>query len=197
MPTFTRHSGIPGVIQRCRAEVCSPAEDCTSHAWAWRAEQATLGGQRVRIGRGGYATAADAAAAKIAATRGPLPAQFEPEEHVCSGRWDCRPCVRGQRRATHARDRLFVIHAFGGRCAHRPCGEWRQPFITVDHALGDGAAHRDELGGVNIYVWLRRLGCPQVVACEAHGEHRFQLLCRNCQTTPKNRRCPCEQEIPA
>lgn len=65
-----------------------------------------------------------------------------------------------------------AILAYGGyRCVC--CGEAEPLFLTIDHANGDGAAHRKQigsLGGARFYRWLRDAGYPA----------GFQVLCSNC-----------------
>jgi hypothetical protein len=70
----------------------------------------------------------------------------------------------------HRRLRQEVLAAYGGQCAC--CGLDEEPFLTIDHVNGDGAAHRRELGsnGYAVYVWLRRHGYPM----------GFRVLCENC-----------------
>lgn len=83
-----------------------------------------------------------------------------------------------------ARDKAAAMAAYGGRCDC--CGEARMSFLTIDHPLGDGAAHRRAIygvrpdgpvretrtggGGHRMYRWLRISGYPA----------GFRVLCFNC-----------------
>ena len=83
----------------------------------------------------------------------------------------------------YARVRDELVAAYGSKCVC--CGETERPFLTIDHELGDGAAHKRALGGGGGYaVWLdlKRRGWPQ---------QGYRLLCMNCQFgTRYGRTCP-------
>jgi len=71
-----------------------------------------------------------------------------------------------------ARLKKETILAYGGACAC--CGEFREPFLTIDHIYRDGKFHRKVLGikgGAMLYLDLKRRGWPK---------DRFRLLCMNC-----------------
>jgi hypothetical protein len=77
------------------------------------------------------------------------------------------------RRRRNVRIRAETFAAYGGRCAC--CGETEDAFLQIDHEDGNGAAHRESLGGRNragifTYVWLRQNGWPP----------GFRVLCANC-----------------
>ncbi len=81
-----------------------------------------------------------------------------------------------------------VLHAYGHACTC--CGETRAEFLAIDHAQGDGAAHRRESSlvwsGSAIYLWLKRHGLPK---------DRFRLLCHNCNMARScYGSCPHERE---
>lgn len=68
-----------------------------------------------------------------------------------------------QRRAYHQRERVRLIEAFGGICAH--CGYSNPVALDFDHIYNDGyksKPHRNTLSEVR------------------RSPDRFQLLCRNC-----------------
>lgn len=64
--------------------------------------------------------------------------------------------------------RQDIFNAYGKQCAC--CGESQKEFLTIDHINGDGAKHRRERNGSNLYVWLRQNDYPE----------GFQTLCWNC-----------------
>lgn len=85
-----------------------------------------------------------------------------------------------KRRAAY---RLEALKHYGGdppRCACLGCGEWRIPFLTLDHVEGNGNEHRRSLsksrkdsrnpGGLAVYYWLRNNSYPS----------GFRVLCFNC-----------------
>lgn len=66
--------------------------------------------------------------------------------------------------------KVEVITAYGGRCVC--CGETYLEFLTIDHANGDGAAHRRKNGkGRGIYLDLKARGFPQ---------EGYRCMCFNC-----------------
>ncbi len=64
--------------------------------------------------------------------------------------------------------RQRVIEHYGGKCTC--CGELTYEFLTVDHINNDGAQHRREMPGKNLYHWLINSNFPE----------GFQILCYNC-----------------
>jgi len=82
----------------------------------------------------------------------------------------------------HRRRRIFCINYYGGKCAC--CGESTIEFLTIDHPLKDGAAHRKITGsGSSFYSWLQRNNYPS----------GFRVLCRNCNSADGlYGRCPHE-----
>jgi len=89
----------------------------------------------------------------------------------------------------HIRDesqklKLKVMESYGGKCAC--CGESNIAFLSIDHILGDGAAHRSKMPGVNLYKWLRNNGFPK---------DNFQCLCMNCNFAKSNNPGGCPHEI--
>lgn len=64
-----------------------------------------------------------------------------------------------------------VFDAYGGAYCGC-CGEAHREFLTVDHAKGDGAAHRRSIGrgAHTLYLWLKRNKYPP----------GFRILCMNC-----------------
>lgn len=100
--------------------------------------------------------------------------------------------TRENRRAKEKRqeDRSAALAAYGGKCAC--CGEYREPFLVIDHVNGDGAEHRRQIlkqkakppGGFTTYRWLRLNGYPE----------GFQVLCANCNTAKERGVCPHQME---
>ena len=75
------------------------------------------------------------------------------------------------RRNSKRRLRREVLQAYGGVCAC--CGESNIEFLALDHANGDGAAHRREVGkGHGVYFWARRNNFPK--------DAGLRVLCHNC-----------------
>ena len=66
--------------------------------------------------------------------------------------------------------RKEVLDHYGGTCVC--CGEFRLPFLSLDHKDGGGNKHRNELGlrGSGIWAWAKRARYPDL----------FQVLCHNC-----------------
>jgi hypothetical protein len=64
-----------------------------------------------------------------------------------------------------------VIAALGGQCRH--CGFADSRALQIDHVEGGGGKERRS--APSQIVWLRAV-LQSVVA----GEHRYQLLCANC-----------------
>lgn len=97
------------------------------------------------------------------------------KESKRSKRW-LRDSAKSYRRAYWRALRLEVLRAYGNAC--KCCGESGEPFLTIDHENGGGAAHRKGIlgegqraGATNsLYLWLRRQGYPE----------GFQVLCWNC-----------------
>lgn len=94
----------------------------------------------------------------------------------------CRPQLPGYKHCRVCKDRskeywdnlrCEVRAAYGGCC--QCCGETGILFLTVDHVLNNGAAHRRYLkmsgAGHTFYLWLKKQGFPQ---------EDFQLLCMQC-----------------
>jgi hypothetical protein len=51
------------------------------------------------------------------------------------------------------------------------CGQNRVPFLALDHIDGNGATHREEIGGgASFYRWLKQSRFPP----------GLQVLCHNC-----------------
>ena len=61
-----------------------------------------------------------------------------------------------------------VFNHYGNRCAC--CEETIKKFLTIDHINNDGAIHRKNINGRNVYRWLKKNGYPA----------GFQILCYNC-----------------
>lgn len=71
-------------------------------------------------------------------------------------------------RQSHKARRERVLTKYGGKCAC--CGEWRIPFLAVDHVHGGGTRERKRLNVTGVY---RKLD-----AMDRSPEYR--ILCHNC-----------------
>lgn len=77
---------------------------------------------------------------------------------------------------THLITKLEAIKRYGGCCAC--CGETAYQFLSLDHSLGDGKAHRLKIlgntrsAGSVFYFKLKALGWPDVPG--------LRVLCFNC-----------------
>lgn len=91
---------------------------------------------------------------------------------------------QGRARSYTRKLKSEVVAAYGGRCDC--CGESELAFLQVDHANGDGAAHRREIGcvtGAPFWTWLRRHGFPRGLG--------IRVLCANCNmATRYGQACP-------
>jgi hypothetical protein len=85
-----------------------------------------------------------------------------------------RLAINAKRRRAKLRDE--ILQEYGRAC--QCCGESRVEFLCLDHANGDGAAHRKQIGktqrggGSLTYTWLKKQGFPK--------DGRFRILCHNC-----------------
>jgi hypothetical protein len=79
----------------------------------------------------------------------------------------CRRCI-DQNRKYQQNLKIEVVLAYGGKCVC--CGEERSEFLSIDHIEGQGAKHRQSIGG-HFYAWLRKKGFPK---------DNYRLLCMNC-----------------
>lgn len=70
-------------------------------------------------------------------------------------------------RMNHRKQREICIEKYGGKCAC--CGEARYEFLTIDHILGGGNKHRQEVGNKI---------CRWIIANDFPGG--FRILCHNC-----------------
>jgi aminoglycoside phosphotransferase len=67
--------------------------------------------------------------------------------------------------------KVKVLMGYGGVCVC--CKERDLHFLTIDHIIGGGSAHRRELGGTSsLYQWLIDNNFPP----------GFQVLCMNCNS---------------
>ena len=84
----------------------------------------------------------------------------------------CKTRNNNGRLLRHAKLKDEVFAAYGGyRC--QCCGETHREFLHIDHADGQGARHRQQIGdrtGANMYSWLKKHGFPP----------GFRVLCANC-----------------
>jgi hypothetical protein len=87
--------------------------------------------------------------------------------------------------------RMGCLLAYGGEppvCAC--CGEYRIPFLAIDHINGGGKTHRLSIGAATIgphavYRWLKKNGYPE----------GFRVLCHNCNyALGLYGKCPHEDE---
>lgn len=109
----------------------------------------------------------------------------------------CKTCQAVYMKQYRLNSRLDALHAYGGehpKCACPGCDEDRMPFLSIDHAEGDGARHRTELsgswgtgtpGGGVIYRWLKKNNYPA----------GFRVLCFNCNFARGIGPCPVHETI--
>lgn len=99
----------------------------------------------------------------------------------------CRERNDVSRKVRHAKLKDEVFAAYGGYVC-KCCKETRKEFLHIDHANGDGAAHRRQIGdktGANMYAWLKKNNFPA----------GFQVLCANCNwSRGRYGYCPHERE---
>lgn len=81
-----------------------------------------------------------------------------------------RPYAKN-RNFTH---KIAAFAAYGGVVC-KCCGESNHECLSVDHIDGGGTAHRKELNGTPIYMWLRKNNYPS----------GFQVLCMNCNCSKR------------
>lgn len=93
----------------------------------------------------------------------------------------CKACDNKAQRDLNVRNRqknaekrlrakTETMNAYGGKC--QCCGESEIAFLTIDHKLNNGAAHRKTAGRKFVfYTWLKKQGYPQ---------DEYQCLCMNC-----------------
>lgn len=97
------------------------------------------------------------------------PRKAVPGQLLCK---QCKNRKDAARLRRHAKLKDAVFEAYGGyRCAC--CGETHREFLHIDHANGDGAEHRRQIGdpsGANLYAWLKKNNFPP----------GFRVLCANC-----------------
>lgn len=88
-------------------------------------------------------------------------------------------------RLRNVRIRKEMISAYGGACSC--CRERIPEFLTLDHILGGGDAHRRSSGGGNkMLMELRLKGWPK---------DDYRLLCMNCNWATRYKQpCPHEAE---
>lgn len=109
----------------------------------------------------------------------------DPKRKPQKGRRLCNVCLK-RKRAYYYRDREtrkdankdyrrrlreeVYAHYGGFICAC--CKEGNEEFLTIDHADGDGAEHRREIGRATyaMLLWLKRNNYPR----------GFRILCMNC-----------------
>lgn len=105
--------------------------------------------------------------------------------HPLKTKTRCAVCIEG----TTKRCRLLkrqVIQAYGGVCAC--CGNDVFEFLTIEHTLGGGNAHKKELKrfGNEFYRWLVQNNFPQDLG--------LAVLCMNCNFSKgKYGYCPHER----
>jgi len=96
-----------------------------------------------------------------------------------------REATSAYQKAYHAKQKIEVITAYGGRCVC--CGESRIEFLTLDHLNGGGRKHRRNPGATHFYSYLKRNGFPRDLG--------LQVMCMNCNWAKyAYGRCPHEDE---
>jgi hypothetical protein len=73
--------------------------------------------------------------------------------------------------------KLWVLTILGGKC--ELCGCSNPLMLTLDHRLGDSAAHRRKVGGNSqtMYRIVLKAGCPTT---------RYRVLCGSCNLAVSN-----------
>lgn len=75
----------------------------------------------------------------------------------------------GKKRTQKVRLKI-LIHYSGDPPKCMCCGEKHVEFLSIDHINGDGARHRQKLGGSSFYEWIVKNNFPL----------GLQILCYNC-----------------
>ena len=108
--------------------------------------------------------------------------QDEQQERLrtaAAARYRANPeAARAQALIYRRRRRQELINAYGGCCAC--CAERELAFLTLDHANGDGAAHRRSTGG-NGWGHSQDKNIAELRAAGWPRDGRFRILCWNCQ----------------
>jgi hypothetical protein len=86
------------------------------------------------------------------------------------------------RKVLTAKLRQQMLDNYGRACVC--CGDATEAFLTLEHTLRNGKAHRAEVGaGVGVYLDLRRRGWPK--------NEGLAILCMNCNwATRRGTECP-------
>jgi transposase-like protein len=93
--------------------------------------------------------------------------------------------LRDWHRVEHAKRRLEMVSAYGGKCQR--CGIDDPVVLDIDHIKNDGGKQRSNgFYGWRLYRWLRKNGWPK---------DNYQLLCRNCNWKKEMERRPAFQII--
>lgn len=80
--------------------------------------------------------------------------------------------VRSQSNASYHKVRFEVLSHYSPDLCCVKCGfNGHISALSIDHINGDGADHRRQLGGSNMYRWIKNNDFPNT----------FQVLCMNCQ----------------
>ena len=69
------------------------------------------------------------------------------------------------------KEKLIRYYSYGtNKCVCKNCGISDMEFLGIDHINGNGAEHRRELKGADLYYWLVKNNYPS----------GFRVLCHNC-----------------
>ena len=90
-------------------------------------------------------------------------------EYYVENKEKLKPLKREYARRKQAILKEEVFACYGGAICSC-CAETELLFLTIDHIKGDGAQHRKNVSGNNIYQWLKKNDYPK----------GFQVLCLNC-----------------
>jgi hypothetical protein len=114
-------------------------------------------------------------------------------ERLRGREYNQREAVKESRRKHHQmiKRKCLAAYSTGVGLACVCCGEDMLEFLTLDHAMNDGKAHRTSLGGKcngpRFYKWLADHGYPQHLG--------LRVLCLNCNWArhwSPDKRCPHE-----
>lgn len=95
---------------------------------------------------------------------------------------NCRDCKTLMGYIADQKIKQEMVDAYGGGCSC--CGETHIEFLTVEHILGDGKQHRQEVNGhgIKVYKDLKKKGWPK---------DKYTVMCWNCNCARKyDRPCP-------
>lgn len=83
-------------------------------------------------------------------------------------------------RKWHQKLKRLIVDAYGGKCTC--CGEYRLPFLSIEHINGDGNVHRKRIAaaGSTLYLWIKNNNFPSdlTIHCmNCNVAKRFGAIC--------------------